>query len=287
MNRFNFLQQIGYPLDMNDFDNVQKAYELFNALGAIGGNFSIISGCTIVGSTVSDGVVFINGELLEFRGGILGTNVIIIEEAQTKEFENGNINNIHFIRYAIFGTSDVFYPWVNFKPVFPTKDIPQALAQKEDKTTVAALVERITSLEAKTAVFQAGGGMVLWNKPANQIPAGWAEVVDWRGRMPVGFASTQSEFNEIGKVGGQKNKTLTLEEMPKHRHQFTTNGDNALDNNTSGYPHGRQNDDNREQTHNTSYAGGELSTPVGQGKEFSILNPYRVVLFIEWVGIPE
>jgi hypothetical protein len=38
----------------------------------------------------------------------------------------------------------------------------------------------------KTAVFQAGRGMVLWNKPAVDIQLD-GRIVDWRGRMPVGF----------------------------------------------------------------------------------------------------
>jgi len=287
MNRFNFLQQVGYPLDMNDFDNMQKAYELFNHLGAIAGNLAIISGCVVNGSTVSDGVVYINGELLSFKGAAIGTNVIIVQEPQSKEFENGAINEVYYVRYATFGTAQVVYPWEEFKPVFPTTQIPQALANKEDKTTVNQLAERINSLEAKTAVFQAGGGMLLWNKPANQIPQGWAEVVNWRGRMPVGFDSNQNEFNLIGLEGGAKNKKLTISEMPKHNHTFITGGDQFIDNNPNGVPLGRQNLDGRETLNFTSKAGGLVNTPDNEGVEFSILNPYRVVLFIEWVGLPE
>jgi hypothetical protein len=69
MNTLNFNQSVGFPLETNILDEMQTSYSLFNALGAIAGNFSIISGCVLSGSTVADGVVFINGEVLEFKGG--------------------------------------------------------------------------------------------------------------------------------------------------------------------------------------------------------------------------
>lgn len=38
------------------------------------------------------------------------------------------------------------------------------------------------------------------------------------GRCPIGVDVAQTEFNEVGKIGGEKTHTLTLEQMPKHRH---------------------------------------------------------------------
>ena len=43
-----------------------------------------------------------------------------------------------------------------------------------------------------------------------------------KGRIPVGYDSTQSEFNTIGKTGGEKTHTLTESEMPSHNHKLTT-----------------------------------------------------------------
>jgi len=69
MNRFNFLQTGGLPLDLNVLDQIQTAYKLFNGLGSLAGELTIMKGCILTGSTVSDGIVYINGEVLEFRGG--------------------------------------------------------------------------------------------------------------------------------------------------------------------------------------------------------------------------
>ena len=113
--------------------------------------------------------------------------------------------------------------------------------------------------------------MVLWNKPAVDIPTGWQEVIDWRGRMPVGFDNVQSEFNVMGKTGGQKNKTLSIAEMPSHTHDI-----DLVDETGSGAPAGGNPAGVSNGTGKTKSQGG--------GVPFSIMNPYRVVMFIEYIG---
>lgn len=143
---------------------------------------------------------------------------------------------------------------------------------KEDKSTVAGLAARIAELERKSAVFAAGGGMVLWQKPANQIPVGWAEVVNWRGRLPMGWNPDDYEFSPVGIAGGSKTKQLSISEMPSHSH--------AVSNRSNS----------QEGSGKFTTGGDALEGPVlrtdneGGGAAFSILNPYRVVVFIEYVG---
>ena len=40
------------------------------------------------------------------------------------------------------------------------------------------------------------------------------------GRVPVGVDTTQTEFNEVEKMGGKKTHTLTIDEMPNHNHNI-------------------------------------------------------------------
>ena len=44
----------------------------------------------------------------------------------------------------------------------------------------------------------------------------WEKV--FAGVTLVGLDTTQTEFNTIGKTGGEKTHTLTIEEMPRHNH---------------------------------------------------------------------
>jgi hypothetical protein len=279
MNKLNFNQSVGFPLETEILDEMQKAWTVLNALGNIAGNLSIISGCEVTGTNVADGVVFINGEVLEFRGGIQQTKVIIIETPTSLEFEDFNSHDVIFTRYATFGTATTFYNWADFKRGFPTTEIQAALEEKAEVTDLASLVARITELEKKNAVFQAGGGMVLWNKPLNQIPTGWQEVVDWRGRIPAGLDTTQTEFNLMGKTGGSKTHTNTIDEMAQHNHdwKYSFEGDDAGDGSSF----------NEFSFKPGIIPAGDSTSPIGKtgnGTPYSIMNPYRVVLFIEYIG---
>jgi hypothetical protein len=262
MNRTNFNQTGGFPLKTERLDELQTSYDIFNSLGNIAGNLVILSGCEVTGSNVAKGVVFINGEVYPFAGGYIAPTVVINSTTISKEFEEGGSKPVHTLKVAGFGTASESWAWTSFKRPLPTNSIP------------LDLVSRLEVLERKNAVFQAGGGMVLWNKPANQIPAGWQEVADWRGRMPVGFDSSQYEFNTVGKVGGAKSKTLSVSEMPSHTHTYTSsyrdNGDVGI-----GLEVGPT-ELSYNQSGGINYTGGNQSFP--------ILNPYRVVLFIEFIG---
>lgn len=262
MNSLNFNQSVGFPLETEILDEMQKAYTIFNALGFLAGNFSIISGCETVGTTVANGVVFINGELLPFLGGTITANVIIVEAVQMREFEDGSEHNVIYTRHVTFGTATTQWAWNTFK-------------RGAETTTIES---RLAVLEAKNAVFQSGGGMVLWQKPVGLIPAGWAEVVDWQERMPVGYKAGSAEFGTMGQTGGAKTHTLTEGQLPiispingTAIKKFSTSG-GTVGITVSDYSGG-------------DFAPGELIKPFGGGLPHAILSPYRVCAFIEWVGL--
>jgi len=267
MNRINFNQTGGFPLKTERLQELQTAFEIFNAYGALAGNFTVISGCETVGTTVQNGFVFINNELLEFREASVNSNsrVVIIEQVASKTFQNGQLKPVHYVRYATFGTAATSWPWTGFKRINP----------------IVQLMQRLDTLEKKTAVFQSGGGMVLWNKPANEIPQGWQEVVNWRGRIPVGFDSTQPEFNEIGETGGAKSKTLSITEMPQHSHGY---GDIYHSEYGGNIPTGSLRGSDATDWDNAGYEVQRTSQSSGGSQAFSIMNPYRVVMFIEYIG---
>lgn len=268
MNEPIFVTAGGYPLKSERLQELHTAYKAFNALGYIAGDFTIIAGCQLEGTTVKNGFVFINGELLEFRQGYYseGVRVIIVEENVDRPFKNGQINTVYKIRYATFGTSETSWPWTDFKRPIQTKDIP------------ADLNARLSLLERMAAPFLTGNTPVFWGGYAQDIPPGWVEDTNWRGRMPVGLDVTQLEFNIIGKPGGAKNKTLSIAEMPAHKHDVLFHQSDA--GNSNGRLQGGNYEPTPQMTKNTE----DVQT-TGGGQAFSILNPYRVVLFIKYVGI--
>lgn len=40
------------------------------------------------------------------------------------------------------------------------------------------------------------------------------------GKVPVGIDSNDTDFNLIGKTGGEKTHTLSIQEMPSHSHRI-------------------------------------------------------------------
>lgn len=271
MNKLNFNQSVGFPLETEILDEMQKAWTVLNALGAIAGNFSIISGCVVINTTATSGVVYINGEVLEFRGGIVQDNVIIVENKQLREFEDGNSNDVIYTRWATFGTGTTQWPWSDFKRGMETKEIPAALALKEDKTAVAALLDRIVALEAITTVNVPSGLIALWGQAANLIPVGWAEYTPLRGRVPVGFDSSIPGFDTLNYAAGSKTHVNTVAEMAPHEHLvnevYNENIDGGTKLGSGGGP--------------IETVGTQSTASAGSGVAYDIMNPYRVVLYIQ------
>ena len=76
MDNIKFNQTGGFPLDTDILGAMQTSYGLFNQLGSLAGDLTILAGCEEVGNNVSEGIVFIAGEVLPFKGGTKGTTVI-------------------------------------------------------------------------------------------------------------------------------------------------------------------------------------------------------------------
>ncbi|MFE3848976.1 hypothetical protein ACFX5D_13470 [Flavobacterium sp. LB3P45] len=156
MNTINFNQVGGFPLSTTILAKLQTAFSLFNALGNIVGELTIISGCDVAGTNVGNGVVYINGEVLEFRGGLAQTKVIIKEDAESLLFENGNSYPVVKTRYATFGTGVGAINWVDFKRGYQTKNLLGALALKADDSIVTAIADAVALMLEKLNTIEQG-----------------------------------------------------------------------------------------------------------------------------------
>lgn len=280
MNQSIFTGAGGYPLKGERLQELQEAYSVFNALGFIIGNYSILDGCVTTGGNTSDGFVFLNGEVLPFKGGANMSSVVIVEETISREFKNGTVNPVYKKRHVAFGTGTGSMAWAQFKRGTPTRSLADLLLAKASVASFVQLEQRILKLEQKAAPFQAGGtgAMVLWRKPANQIPAGWAEVVDWRGRLPMGWNPDDSDFNAPNTNGGSKTKQVSV--------SIPTNNYSASGEGTSQGAAGRlivssgqnENSEVLESLRKANYGGPNATGTV------NVLPPYRIVMFIEYIG---
>ena len=285
MNKLNLTHEAGYPFDVNFLAFMQNAYTLFNHFGHLAGNLAIISGCEQTGNTIAAGTVFINGELLPFEGGAKSDTVFIKEVTNEVTFEDGFLRPLETIRTATFGrsTPEKTFNWADFQRVTNLQDLGENKAEKQALKDLKDEVEKLKKQKQAVPI----GLIALWGRPASEIPAGWREYVNLRGKMPVGLDpdyvktkddSQDYQLNTILKAGGERSHKLTLEEMPKHHHQ---QGSECLYNFYGGgsYIGGR----NWREGHLDTYAR-QNTSDTGGDQPHNNMPPYRVVQFIEYVG---
>lgn len=287
MNTINTEHNAGYPFDVAFLAFMQNSYSLFNSLGSMAGNKAIISGCEEIGNTITPGTVFINGELFPFEGGAKGDTVIIKEETNEVTFDDGFLRPLENIRTAAFGrsTPEKTYNWEDFKRVYNLQYLGE---NKTDNTETEKLLKRIEKLEKQKQAVPIGL-IALWGKPASEIPAGWREYVNLRGKMPIGLdpdyskTTTDSQdygLNQLLKQGGERSHKLTIAEIPSHSHQ---QGSEALYNLFGGGSYvGERSWGGTKGV--VAFTKQNTST-VGDDHPHNNMPPYRVVQFIEYVGI--
>lgn len=150
MNQINFNQVGGFPMTTRILDELQKAFTVFNGLGAISGNMTILSGCETVGTNVANGVVYVNGEVLEFRGGTAQTKVKIVEAVENLVFEDNVSKPVIKTRYITFGTGVGAMDWEDFKRPIETKALELMLGTIN--TSLTAIVTKLNTIDLNAKV---------------------------------------------------------------------------------------------------------------------------------------
>lgn len=287
MNTINTEHNAGYPFDVAFLAFMQNSYCLFNSLGNMAGNKAIISGCEEIGNTITPGTVFINGELFPFEGGAKGDTVIIKEETNEVTFDDGFLRPLENIRTVTFGrsTPQKTFNWEDFKRVNNLQELGKNKAENKALEELKDEVEKLKKQKQAVPI----GLIALWGKPANEIPEGWREYVNLRGKMPIGldpdYVKTKDDvqdyrLNALNQSGGERSHKLTIAEIPSHSHQ---QGSEALHNLFGGGSYVGE-----RHWGGTSGVGAftkQNTSTVGVDQPHNNMPPYRVVQFIEYVGI--
>lgn len=285
MNRINFDNTGGFPLGAYTLDFMQKSYQLLNTLGNIAGNLSVLSGCEEVGRSITDGVVYIDGEVLPFKGASISEKVIIVETSQKRIFKDGVEKAVEYTRYATFGNSINGHLWADFKRPLNNQQIEAQSFLAEN-----SLLKRLEKLEERLRKTVPIGLVAIWDKPASEIPEGWEEHTEMQGVVPVGYKSDDSDFGAIGTKVGSKTVRIEKNNLPdieidlknKNGSGFEVIGFNLE--NYSG-----QNEGGWSNSGSLPYWGKESGNNIKahlNGKEQPINNiqPSRIVKFIQFVG---
>lgn len=286
MNRVNYDQTEGFPLDVNILDFGQKANQITQQLGEIIAPLAIVKDCVETGNNVGDGLVYINGELLPFKAGLKQNVIRIVESSEPRVFENGNSKPVLVTRYATFGAgAGTSYNWNDFHRFDNLKELKRKI---DDKTGFNKLVERVNKLEVFARPFSSGFGAVLFLRPAAEIPEGWEEVTDLRGRMPIGQNPDDANLSSVLEnfLGGSKTKQIYKSNLPAegigykdayYIENATTGGlDGTIYVGENKFGSNKSDNDN-----NRLFYRNATTDNLGNGVELDVMNPYRIVIFIK------
>lgn len=285
------LQAGGFRLKQATLRRMQKAY--FEILKAFirhldipdEGNF-IISGCTVVGDNITTGMMYIDGELCEFtetegtadsliKKNVVHTNLVFRTGASMPVFRETNaivveadgvalsaFTRIQTVKKLIWNNIEEKPNGIVIDPNYGTSD--------------PDLIARIVALEARPVANVPIGLVAIWGFPEDEIPAGWVPHEPLGGRFPIGRTDEDADFDSttgIGATGGSKTVTLGIPNLPPHNHSFGSSaaGDDGAGLIATGG--------------DTVEGGGTFGMQnTGGGEAFSLMNPYRVVDFIRYVG---
>lgn len=267
---FNFLQTGGVPLTNDLMSLIEEAYGIFEVLGDLSGNLTILSGCDLVGSTVQPGIVAIEGKLYYFEGGAITSTVFIHTEEIQKTFQDTTTKTLIYKKTVKFGNASITYNWGDFVKLKTLKEIQAIVNNSASQTDLNALLARVEILEMKTAPIVNGGVILPFRKPFSEIPVGWKECNDTRGKMLVHCDPNDVDFSNLGGSGGAKSIIQTLAQMPKHKHSYTRTSPWAAGSG-GGFSGGG----------NQFNISGVDTSEAGNGEPMNIMNPYRIVNFIE------
>lgn len=234
-----------FPLDCETLEYIAENRRLTELLGYIAGDKVILSGCAETGTEVSEGYVFVNGEVMRFTGGTRSSYVKVAEESISVT-SDGKEYQAYIKRWLTFGTGDGQMKWADFYRLDGQNLKTLAQKVKELKTKV----DSMQGVPVGTIEMWAGGNTlpekyILCDGKAYDNNGDYKELYDvigntfneaegaqipgenqfcvpnLQGRFIVGQTPTQgSKYATKGTTGGKDEVKLELNQIPAHSHNM-------------------------------------------------------------------
>lgn len=237
MDKINFLLKENFPFSNETGNKLQKQNELLARLTAIGGDNYILSGCVDTEGVVSDGYIVIAGELLPFIGGVLKTDLIIVEERLTETAFGTDYPDAYVNRHVELA-DDGDYVFSEFKQVL-NNVVLAAKLESSGGTPIGVTMGWAGFIDKVPEQFMLCDGRALKIEDYPELYAviggnyGVVGSTEFRlpnkgGKVDVGYNSGDSDYDAIGGIGGSKEVTLTEQNIPKHDHVNSGSAFNRL-----------------------------------------------------------
>lgn len=258
----NYLSQsnMDFPLDCETFNYIAQHEAMLAALGNIGGDKVILSGCQYTLGTRSEGYVFLrtkaypDGEVLHFTGGT-GDNLHIVTENIEVTADGYTYPSAYTKRYLAPGLESENYKWSDFNNFKSCRQLTAKLAQLQAQLD-SVVSEPLGIIKIFAGSVVPKGYLLCDGKEINRdeykelysvigdayneapnylgitnphVLEGCFRLPDLRGRFVVGQNSLDTEYQVKGNAGGEKKHLLTSKEtaVAVHNHdaKFPEGGD--------------------------------------------------------------
>lgn len=191
-----------------------------------------------------------------------------------RDLLNLNYTYCNSIRFNLYEAFEI--PEINGNVNYAEKDYLLSFNYNDlltENINEMTLTQEVELIKKQLAPLTIGGAVWIWRRPVIDIPEGWQAVTDMGGKTVVGRLDADPDFGLLGQTGGAKQVTLTTTEMPPHNHPFVNSA-------------GEQTGGGAIVTGNPNEGSGTFGMQnTGDGEPFSILQPYEVAEYIEWVGV--
>ena len=287
MNKINFFSGDKFPMLREALEIMQNATLLAATSAQIGGENYILRGCieSADKTTVSDGLIVINGEILPFKGGAIKSRIAIKETRQDVSALNVIYPETYIFREVQFADNGEFV-WSEFESVKTNlelfkyiKDITgdaagtiKEWAGKPSEIPVDYMlcdgrdlaINDYPELYQKIGVMYGGDGLTSFKLPN----AG--------GRVSVSYTGA-GDYALQGNTGGYESVSLEVKHLANHKHIMPW-GENPSTawNPQWGYAPPPYNQAMRGSNSNDGDNSWAYSSDVGEGKPHENRMPYIV-----------
>ena len=169
--------------------------------------------------------------------------------------------------------------------IYETSDIPNLLSRLNALEGIIGTMNKII-----TPIVN-GGTPLLWMRPANEIPLGYSEVTEFRGKSIFGYDPNDTDFNVVFGTAGSKSFNIQKQNLPAEGISYEDSymlesstseaGINGKTTLPSNYFSWRA---DRDTNNNTLLWRKNTTDNLGNGNEIKKLDPSRIVMFIKYTG---
>lgn len=287
MNKGNFTAKDNFPVSTFTYDFLQNMAQLAGNIAQLGGQNYILSGCVVTDTTVSAGLIVINGEILPFEAGTKKAKITIQETMDTDHFNGIDYPESYIHRVAKFADNGE-YNWSDFVQVLTNRQLEEKIeALRGDppgtKMDWTGRIDRIPDN------YLPADGRVL--KTVDYPDLAWSygkeneesfRLPDLRKMFIAGWDGVEgSDYAEIGNTGGEETHILTENEFPAHKHIIPW-GENPTTawNPQWGYAPAPYNENMRGSNSNDNDNSWAYTSPTGGGQAHENRPPFYVLAFL-------